>query len=342
MESRGYRVAVVGALGLVGGEMIRTLERRDFPVEELLPLDTASNRGKTLNFHGVPVLVGEANTEAFRDVDIALFSAGATASDHLAPQAVKMGSVVVDNSSRWRMESECPLVVPEVNSDSLRDHRGIIANPNCSTIQLVVALNPIHQCSRITRIIVSTYQAASGGGFVGYQGLKDESLALLNSGTCDPKIHSVRLAFNVVPQIDVFQEEGYTKEEYKIMQETTKIMGDDRIAVTATCARVPVFTGHSESVYIETEGYVGREKARKLLSGSAGVTVRDSPEELEFPTPAECEGVDGVVVGRIREDLHEHNGLTMWVVADNLRKGAALNAVQIAETLIAMNLIESK
>lgn len=335
-----YNVAVVGALGMVGSEMIRTLERRNFPVDEFRPLDIPQNAGKTVDFHGTPVEVQAAVKENFGGIDIAIFSAGATASKSLAPQAVEMGAVVVDNSSQWRMDPECPLVVPEVNPHDLKWHKGIIPNPNCSTIQMVVVLKPLHDAGTIRRVVVSTYQAASGGGRRGADGLTAEAREYLETGTrVEPRVHPVQLAFNCVPHIDVFQEKDYTKEEYKMVNETRKIMGDETIAVSPTCVRVPVWFGHSESLNVETESRITPEEAKKILANAPSVEVMDDVANNVYPTPLDSNDRDETMVGRIREDITIPNGLNLWVVSNNIRKGAALNAVQIAETLVSMDLV---
>lgn len=335
-----YNVAVVGALGMVGTEMIQTLERRRFPVAEFRPLDIPANAGKEITFNGAPVTVQAAEKANFAGIDIAIFSAGATASKTLAPQAVEMGAVVVDNSSQWRMDPDCPLVVPEVNPEDLRKHKGIIPNPNCSTIQMVVALKPLYDRSRIKRIVVSTYQAASGAGRKGYEGLRVEAEEYLASGEpVDPRVHPVQLAFNAVPHIDVFQEHGYTKEEYKMVNETRKILGDPEIMVNPTAVRIPVWYGHSESINIETESKITPDEAREILGKAPSVVVMDDPHNNLYPTPLLSNDRDETMVGRIREDLTIPNGLNLWVVSNNIRKGAALNAVQIAETLVEMDLV---
>jgi len=324
----------------VGTEMIRTLERRNFPVDEFRPLDIPENAGKTVTFNGKEIPVQAAIKENFAGIDIAIFSAGATASKALAPQAVEMGAVVVDNSSQWRMDPACPLVVPEVNPDDLTWHKGIIPNPNCSTIQMVVALKPLYDRSRIKRIVVSTYQAASGGGKRGFDGLTAEAQEYMKTGEMvEPRVHPIQLAFNAVPHIDVFQEKGYTKEEYKMVFETRKIMGDDAIMVSPTAVRIPVWYGHSESINIETEEKITPEQARDLLSKAPGIVVMDDPANNVYPTPLQSNDRDETMVGRIREDLSLPNGLNLWVVSNNIRKGAALNAVQIAETLVKMDLV---
>ncbi|MDA3949777.1 MAG: aspartate-semialdehyde dehydrogenase [Spirochaeta sp.] len=340
MAKEKYNVAVVGALGVVGTEMIRTLERRNFPIGEFRPLDIPENAGKEVTYNGEPVKVQAAVKENFKDIDIAIFSAGATASQALAPQAVEMGAVVVDNSTAWRMDPECPLVVPEVNPDDLKWHKGIVPNPNCSTIQMVVALKPLHDAGKIKRVVVSTYQAASGAGMKGLQGLTDEAEEYLKTGKrVAPRVHAVQLAFNAVPHIDVFQEHGYTKEEYKMIGETQKIFGDDSIKISPTAVRIPVWYGHSESINIETEKKITADQARDILSKAPGILLKDDPANNVYPTPLDSNEEDLTMVGRIREDLTIENGLNLWVVSNNIRKGAALNAVQIAETLIRMDLV---
>ena len=339
-KKASYRVAVVGAMGMVGTEMIRTLERRNFIVEELRPLDVAANVGQTVRFKNKDWLVQEACYENFKGIDIAFFSAGGDASAKLAPEAVRQGAVVVDNSSQWRMDPNCPLVVPEVNPADLDAHKGIIANPNCSTIQMVVALKPLHDFARIKRVVVSTYQAVSGSGAGAFKGLRDEAAEYLQTGTlAKPKAYTYQIAFNCLPQIDVFQEGGYTKEEFKMVNETKKIMGDNSIKVTATCVRVPVWYGHSESVNIETEKFISADKARQLLSFAPGIKLIDDPGSLKYPMPLLSNEEDLTMVGRIREDDTVQNGLNLWVVSNNIRKGAALNAVQVAEAMIQRNLV---
>ncbi len=335
-----YNVAVVGALGVVGTQMIETLERRKFPVDEFRPLDIPENAGKEVTFNGKPVKVQAAVKENFKGIDIAIFSAGGAASAELAPQAVEMGAVVVDNSSHWRMNPECPLVVPEVNPEDLKWHKGIIPNPNCSTIQMVVALKPLHDAAKIKRVVVSTYQAASGAGNKGIAGLRQEAEEYLKTGKpVQPRVHAAQLAFNAVPHIDVFQEHGYTKEENKMVGETQKIMGDPDIKVSPTAVRIPVWYGHSESINIEFEKPITADQAREILSKAPGILVKDDPANNVYPTPLESNDTDETMVGRIRQDLTIENGLNLWVVSNNIRKGAALNAVQVAETLIKMDLV---
>lgn len=339
MSDRKWNVAVVGALGMVGTEMIRTLETRAFPVGELRPLDLARFEGTEVEFAGGKVRTLAANAESFAGVEIAIFSAGAAASLELAPLAVEKEAVVVDNSSAWRMDPECPLVVPEVNAHDLQWHKGIIANPNCSTIQMVVALKPLHDRARIKRVVVATYQAASGAGRRAYDELEQQTRDVLEGNPAKPEAFTHQIAFNVIPQIDVFQEGAYTKEEWKMVKETQKIMGDESIRVTATCARVPVYFSHCEAVNIETEHRLTADEARDLLQGAPGITVVDDIAELRYPMPVDAGHTDDVFVGRIREDFTIENGLNLWIVADNIRKGAALNAVQIAEQLVADDLV---
>jgi aspartate-semialdehyde dehydrogenase len=340
VTQQGCCVAVVGAAGMVGTEMIRTLEQRRFPVRELRALDVADAVGTPLPFGGGTVVCREATEANFTGVDIAIFSAGAEASLDLAPKAVKRGAVVIDNSSAWRMDPACPLVVPEVNPRDLAWNAGIIANPNCSTIQMVVALKPLHDRATIRRVVVSTYQAAAGAGKNGLDELRRQAREILDTGTCSPpRTFQYQLAFNLIPQIDVFQDGGYTKEEWKMVRETVKILGDPAIRVTATTVRVPVLVGHSESVNIETDRKLTADEARRILAAAPGVVVMDDPATRTYPMPAPTAGTDGVYVGRIREDNSLENGLNLWIVSDNVRKGAALNAVQIAERLVADRLV---
>src|SRR5690554_1559 len=327
-----YVVAVVGAMGAVGTEMINTLERRNFPAKELVPLDIASQVGKEVEFKGKKWSVKEAKKGAFVGVDIAIFSAGGAASKALAPTAAEEGAIVVDNSSQWRMDPDTPLVVPEVNPQDLDWHKGIIANPNCSTTQMLVPLKPIHDAATIKRIVVSTYQAVSGGGKGALAGLKEEADEYAAKGeVLTPRVYPKQIMFNLVPHIDVFEEGGYTKEEYKMINETHKMLSKD-IAVTATCVRVPVVYGHSESINIETEKKLTADEVRELLSKAPGIKVMDDPANVLYPTPIESNDEDAVMVGRIREDYSVENGINLWCVANNIKKGAALNAVQIARS----------
>ncbi len=332
---RSYKVAVVGATGAVGRQMMACLEERKFPVAELIPLASERSIGKSVSFAGREIPVQVLNKDSFAGVEIALFSAGGGISKEYGPIAAAAGAVVVDNSSAWRMDPEIPLVVPEVNPQdiALYKKRGIIANPNCSTIQMVVVLQPLHAAAKIKRVVVSTYQAVSGTGQKAVDELAEQVRALFNSQEVKKKVYPHRIAFNCLPHIDVFQDNGYTKEEMKMVNETQKIMGDKSILVTATTVRVPVFYAHSEAVNIETEKKLTPDDARKILSTAPGVKVVDDPAKNKYPMPLDAAGQDLTLVGRIREDFTINNGLNLWVVADNLRKGAATNAVQIAEIL---------
>jgi len=339
MKMKKYNIAIVGATGAVGQTMLKILDERDFPVNSLLPLASARSNGHMVCFRGEKLKVQEATPASFDGIDIALFSAGKTVSLELAPEAVKRGAIVIDNSNAFRMSPDVPLVVPEVNPDHLKNHRGIIANPNCSTIQMVVVLKPIHDAARIKRVVVSTYQAVSGTGLEAIDELKQQLSMILKGEEPKPEVYPHPIAFNVLPHIDAFDDTGYSQEEWKMVNETKKIMGDDSIAVTATTVRVPVLNGHSESINIETEEKLTPDMARELLSKAPGVKVVDEPKSKKYPLPGDVSGRDEVFVGRIREDFSIKNGLNMWVVADNLRKGAALNAVQIAEKMAANGLI---
>jgi aspartate-semialdehyde dehydrogenase len=333
---KNYHVAVVGATGAVGNEMIKILEERRFPIGKLTLLASERSAGKSIAFRGGDLPVEVLNENSFAGVQIGLFSAGGSISEKFAPIAARAGCVVVDNTSAFRMTPEIPLVVPEVNPEAiaLYTKRGIIANPNCSTIQMVVALKPIHDAVRIKRIVVSTYQAVSGTGKKAIEELTLQTRALMNSQQPVVKVYPHQIAFNCLPHIDVFLENGYTKEEMKMVNETKKIMNDPRIAVTATTVRVPVYYAHSESVNIETEKKITAEEVRKLLAAAPGVKVVDNPSEKRYPLAIDAAGGDDTLVGRIREDESIPNGINMWIVADNIRKGAALNAVQIVEILI--------
>lgn len=334
--SRSYNVAVVGATGAVGQQMVACLEERNFPVAELRPLASERSIGRYVSFRGKEIPVEVLTRDSFAGIDIALFSAGATVSKEYAPLAVRAGAVVVDNSSAWRMDPDVPLVVPEVNPQDVGLYKktGIIANPNCSTIQMVVVLKPLHDAATIKRVVVSTYQAVSGTGQKAVDELAAQVLALFNNQEVVTKVYPHRIAFNVLPHIDAFLENGYTKEEMKMVNETKKIMGDDSIAVTATTVRVPVFYGHSESVNLETVRKLTPVQARAILAEAPGVKVVDDPSRNQYPMPLDAAGQDLTLVGRIREDFTIPNGLNLWIVADNVRKGAATNAVQIAEILI--------
>lgn len=334
--AKSFNVAVAGATGAVGQEMVNVLEQRNFPVEELSLFASERSAGKSMEYKGKQITVQELTKDSFAGIEIALFSAGASVSREFAPAAVKAGTIVVDNSSAFRMNDEVPLVVPEVNPHDISWHKGIIANPNCSTIQMVVALKPLHDLAKIKRIVVSTYQSVSGTGTKAMQELGDQTKMMFNfqQQKIKPQVYHHRIAFNCLPHIDVFLENGYTKEEMKMVNETQKIMGDKSIAVTATTVRVPVFISHAESVNIETERFISPEEAREALSSFPGVKVVDDPAKNIYPLQSDSAGKDEVFVGRIRRDFSVPHGLNLWIVADNLRKGAALNAVQIAEKLI--------
>ncbi|MDR0978325.1 MAG: aspartate-semialdehyde dehydrogenase [Endomicrobium sp.] len=336
-----FKVAVAGATGAVGREMIKMLESRNFPVESIKLLASERSTGKKLTYKGEEVTVELLSKNSGKGVDIALFSAGAAVSKEFAPYFADDGCFVIDNSSAWRMEKDIPLVVPEVNAYDLKKDKKLIANPNCSTIQMVVALKPIHDFARIKRVIVSTYQAVSGAGQKGINELKEQTKAWVNNMPVPAADKfQYQIAFNLIPQIDVFTDNGYTKEEMKMTNETKKIMGDDTIEVSATCVRVPVFRSHSESVWIETEKPVSPQQAKDLLLKAEGIQIVDEPGSNKYPMPLFAENMQTTYVGRIRKDIStKNNSLTFWVVSDNLLKGAALNAVQIAETLVKQNLV---
>jgi len=328
-----FNVAVAGATGAVGNQMIACLEERDFPVGNLKLLATSKSAGRKLRFKGEEFPVEELTETSFRGLDIAIFSAGGAASQKYAPFAAKDGCVVVDNSAAWRMDPDVPLVVPEVNPHAVGrySNKGIIANPNCSTIQMVVALAPIHKKVGIKRIVVSTYQAVSGTGKKAIDELHNQTKAILNFIEPERKVYPHRIAFNCLPHIDVFLDNGYTKEEMKMVDETKKILEDDSIGITATTVRVPVFFSHSESVNVETRDPITPDEVRALLEKAPGVTVVDNPSENLYPMAIDAAGRDETFVGRIRADESVSNGINLWVVSDNIRKGAATNALQIAE-----------
>ena len=329
-----YNIAIVGATGAVGQTMLKILEERDFPVNRVLPLASARSNGISVSFRGEKLKVLEATPASFNGIDIALFSAGKTVSKELAPEAIKRGAIVIDNSNAFRMSPEVPLVVPEVNPEDIKKHKGIISNPNCSTIQMVVALKPLHDVARIKRVVVSTYQAVSGTGLEAIEELMEQLKMVLNGEDPKARIYPYPIALNVLPHIDVFDDTGYSQEELKMVNETKKIMNDDNLAITATTVRVPVMNGHSEAVNIETEEKLTAEMAREILSKASGVKVVDDPKSKRYPLPGDVTGSDEVFVGRIREDFSVRNGLNLWIVADNLRKGAALNTIQIAEKMV--------
>ena len=336
MKKENYNIAIVGATGAVGEQLREVLEERQFPVGELRLLASERSAGQFLPFQNKQVRVGILKEDSFRGIDIGLFSAGAKVSANFAPAAVAAGAVVVDNTSHFRMEPDIPLVVPEVNGKEIAKYknRGIVANPNCSTIQMVVALKPIHDAARIKRVVVSTYQSVSGAGRVAMEELSQQVGALFNGREIKKEKFPHQIAFNCIPHIDAFMEDGYTKEEWKMIHETRKILGEALLPMTATSVRVPVFCSHSESVNIETEKKLTAAQAKALLRGAPGVMLADVPEENIYPMAIDAVGKDATYVGRVREDPSVANGLNLWVVSDNLRKGAALNAVQIAEILI--------
>ncbi|HLT79099.1 MAG TPA: aspartate-semialdehyde dehydrogenase [Ferrovibrio sp.] len=334
-----YKVAVVGATGVVGREMLNILHERKFPVSEVVALASRRSVGRDAHFGDRKIKVKALDDYDFKGVDIALFSAGGATSKEWAPKVAAQGAVVIDNSSQWRMDPDVPLIVPEVNADALAGYtkKGIIANPNCSTAQLVVALKPLHDRAKIRRVVVSTYQSVSGAGNDGVVELERQTKAIFVNDPVEKQKFTKQIAFNVIPHIDVFLDDGYTKEEWKMTAETKKIL-DPKIRLTATCVRVPVFIGHSEAVNIEFEEPLSADEAREILAEAPGVQVLDRREDGGYITPLECAGDYNTFVSRIREDITVENGLAMWVVSDNLRKGAALNAVQIAEALAARHL----
>ncbi|WP_334109430.1 aspartate-semialdehyde dehydrogenase [Thermodesulfitimonas autotrophica] len=330
---RQFNVAVVGATGAVGQEILKVLEKRNFPVRELRPLATARSAGRVVYFKGEAYTVEETRPESFAGVEIALFAGGA-ASKEFALAAKERGALVIDNSSAFRLEPDVPLVVPEVNPEDVKWHKGIIANPNCSTIIMVVPLKPLYDAAGIKRVVVSTYQAVSGAGAAAIKELEAQTKAVLNGEEYPPQVFPYQIAFNLIPHIDVFQELDYTKEEWKMVKETRKIFHDDSLSITATTVRVPVIRCHSESVNVETKEKITAKEAREILSRAPGVVVVDDPAAKKYPMPILASNKDEVFVGRIRDDNSLDKGLNLWVVADQLRKGAATNAVQIAELAI--------
>jgi aspartate-semialdehyde dehydrogenase len=339
----GYKVAVVGATGNVGREMLDILAERNFPADEVVAVASRRSHGVECSFGDKTLKVKAIDHFDFSDVDICLMSAGGAVSKEWSPKIAAQGAVVIDNSSAWRMDPDVPLIVPEVNADAIAGFtkKNIIANPNCSTAQLVVALKPLHDKAKIKRVVVATYQSVSGAGKDAMDELFSQSKAVFTLGEIETKKFSKRIAFNVIPHIDVFMEDGYTKEEWKMMVETKKVL-DPNIKLSATCVRVPVFVGHSESINIEFENPITADEARDVLRNAPGCLVIDKHEDGGYVTPYECVGEDAPYISRIREDCTIENGLQMWVVSDNLRKGAALNAVQIAECLINRKLIQAK
>jgi aspartate-semialdehyde dehydrogenase len=336
-----YNVCVLGATGMVGKEMMRVLEEQDFPVDRFLPLASERTAGQTVTFKGKEYTVELAQPDSFKGIQIGLFSAGAKVSQLLAPEAAKHGCVVIDNTSHFRMDPNVPLIVPEVNGHAIKQHKGIIANPNCSTAQMVLALKPIYDAVGIERVVVSTYQATSGWGKEAVAEMYEQTRAVLDNPKTKVAVKYLpkQIAFNVIPQIDSFLDSGYTKEEMKMVNETKKIMEDDTIRLTATTVRVPVAIGHSESVNIQTKKKISAAQVRALIAKFPTVKVVDDPMKGVYPTPIDCVGKNETFVGRIREDISIPNGIEMWIVSDNLRRGAAFNAVLIAERMIADGLI---
>ena len=349
-KQQGLHVAVVGATGAVGQQMIKTLEKRDFPIKQLTLLSSSRSAGTKIMYKDQEITVQEAKPESFEGVDIALFSAGGNISLQFAPEAVKRGAIVVDNTSAYRMDKNVPLVVPEVNEEDLKEHQGIIANPNCSTIQMVAALQPIRRAYGLNKVLVSTYQAVSGSGAAAIEELQEQAQALLNGEEINPQVLPVKsdkkhyqIAFNAIPQIDKFQENGYTYEEMKMINETKKILHMPELPVAATCVRIPVVTGHSESLYFEVdEAGVSADSIKTLMKDAPGVVLEDDIDNQVYPMPALSVGKNDVFVGRVRKDLDNDKGFHMWVVSDNLLKGAAWNSVQIAESLIKLGLVTLK
>jgi aspartate-semialdehyde dehydrogenase len=339
----GFKVAVVGATGNVGREMLAILDERGFPADEVVAVASRRSQGSEVSF-GDKILKAKAlDTYDFSDVDLCLMSAGGEVSKEWSPKIAAQGAIVIDNSSAWRYDQDVPLVVPEVNAEAVRGFakKGIIANPNCSTAQLVVALKPLHDHATITRVVVATYQSVSGAGKDGMDELDRQTKALYSLQQLEQKKFTKRIAFNVIPHIDVFMEDGYTKEEWKMMVETKKIL-DPKIKLTATCVRVPVFIGHAEAVNVEFEKPISADEAREILRKAPGIVVMDTQQPGGYMTPHEAAGEDPTYISRIREDITVENGLSFWCVADNLRKGAALNAIQIAEALVNRGLLQAK
>lgn len=350
MSNQGFHVAVMGATGAVGQQILAKLAERNFPIKKLTLLSSARSAGTEIEFKGDTITVQEATPDLFESVDIALFSAGGSISEKFAQEAVKRGAIVIDNTSHFRMHPDVPLIVPEVNAHAAKEHKGIIANPNCSTIQMVGALQPIREKFGLNKVVVSTYQAVSGAGAAAINEMKEQSKAILNNEEFTPEILPVgsaekhyQIAFNVVPQIDTFAENGYTLEEMKMINETKKIMENNELHVAATCVRLPVETGHSESVYIEVDQEnVSVEDLQAVLADAPGITLQDDPTNQVYPMPAQAHGKDDIFVGRIRKDLDSATGFHLWIVSDNLLKGAALNTIQIAESLIEQGVVTAK
>jgi aspartate-semialdehyde dehydrogenase len=337
--SKRYNVAVVGATGIVGQEFLKIALQRGFPIKGLRLLASHRSAGRKMTVGELEVEVEEATNKSFSGVDIAFFSATTEVSKQMIPAAVKAGAVAIDDSAAWRMEEDVPLVVPEVNADDLEGHKGIIAIPNCPTTPLVQTLWPIHITNAVTRIIVATYQSVSGHGAQAVQELTDQTRAVLDGNSAKAHVFPHQIAFNLLPHVDVFLGSGYTKEEWKIINETRKIMHEPELAVSATCIRVPVYVGHSEAVHVDFARSITPEEVQSILHDAPGVTVQDEPSVSLYPTPWTVAGKDDTYVGRIRQDVSSPNGIAMWIVSDNLRKGAALNAIQIAEEMISRRLL---
>jgi aspartate-semialdehyde dehydrogenase len=329
-----YNVAIVGATGMVGQEFIKVLGQRHFPMSSLKLFASDRSAGRKITVNAEEIVVHETTQHSFDGVDIALFSAGSETSQHFSPIAARAGAVVIDNSAAFRMEPDVPLVVPEINPDDIKEHKGIIANPNCSTIQMVVACYPLHQANPIKRIVVDTYQSVSGTGSAAIEELSEQARQVLEGHSVVPHVYPHQIAFNILPEIDLFLDNGYTKEEWKMVEESKKIMHAPNIAISATCARVPIFIGHSEAVHVEFSEPMSPDTARRILAEAPGIKVLDDTNISLYPQPWSAAGSDDVFVGRIRKDSSHDCGLAMWVVSDNLRKGAALNAVQIAEAMV--------
>ncbi len=336
MSRSGYRVAIVGATGAVGQTMLSILAERNFPVRGLRLLASERSEGKVLHFKGEEVKVEQLTERSFEGIELALFSAGASRSKEFAPEAVRAGALVVDNSSAFRMDPTVPLVVPEINPEAARRHGGLIANPNCTTVVTVMALKPLHKAAKVRRVIVSSYQAVSGAGAQALEELKQQVLAWVKGEPAEAKVFPHPIAFNLIPQVDVFEASGYTREEMKLVHETRKILEDETMRIAATTVRVPVWVAHSVSVTAETERKVTVEEARRLFASFPGLKLWDDPANRQYPMPIVATGKDECYVGRIREDLSSDKGLTFWVVGDQLRKGAALNAIQIAELVLGV------
>ena len=333
-RDRKYNVAILGATGMVGQQFIQILQERKFPISNLRLLASDRSAGKVINFNGTDIITEEVNANSFKEVEIAFFAVGSDVSRYYAPIANKQGTIVIDNSAAFRMDTRVPLVVPEINPEDIAKHNGIISNPNCSTIQMVAALFPLHKVNPIKRIVVSTYQSVSGTGKAAVVELENQARLALDGEEVIPHIYPHQIAFSILPEIDVFLDNDYTREEWKMVEETRKIMHAPNIGISATCARVPVFNSHCESINVEFTEPISPDTARQILANAPGIKILDEPTVSLYPLPTSVAGTDEVFVGRIRQDFSTINGLVMWVVADNIRKGAALNAVQIAETMI--------